>query len=106
MPATVTDSTKPNPLRPATSSTESPLAAHSSSTDKLAPVTTAAGLGATAARVSPFCSPWTVLASPCGGTTGVPATSACRGNAVPLARFVVGGEDGGFAGIEGPAGRP
>ena len=54
MPATVTDSTRPNPLRPATSSSDRPLAAQSSSADRLAPVTTAAaGAGALAFAGSP-----------------------------------------------------
>src|SRR5580698_9098474 len=102
MPATVTDSTKPNPLSPATSSGESPLAAHNSSTDRLAPVTTAAAaaLGAPAAAVSSlFASPLCVLASTCGGTGGgVTAGSGSRGSAVPLARLVVAGDAGGPGG--------
>ena len=70
MPATVTDSTSPNPFSPATSSSERPLAAHSSSADRLAPVTTAAaGLGALGAAASPLLpSPLRALASSCAGT--------------------------------------
>src|SRR5271156_3776684 len=88
MPATDTDSTSPNPLSPATSSGESPLAAHSSSADMLAPVTTAgAGLGALGVAASPLLpSPLRVLAASCAGTVrGVTTASGCRGK-VPLPR--------------------
>src|ERR1700722_10089434 len=109
MPATVTDSTKPNPLRPATSSSERPLAAHSSSTDRLAPVTAAAeGPGAPTTAASPlFASLLRVLASTCGGTNaGGTGASGSGGNAVPLARFVAPGDAGDTGGVGGPGGRP
>src|SRR5580693_3805276 len=48
MPATEAGSIRPNDTRPATSSTESPLAALSSSAVRLAPVTIAAGVSVAA----------------------------------------------------------
>ena len=78
-------------MSPASSSGESPLAAHSSSADRLAPVTMAgAALGVAPGVPSlDFASPLRGRASLCGGATrGFTAASGWRGKAVPLLRPV------------------